>query len=93
MFKAILGPVGRITADMLIRYKICKVGTIRKIFYGAGLLAGIFIVATGYIWLRRTSVIFLVLVVEFSGLNAIGYAVDHLDIAPPFASAPGFITQ
>lgn len=36
LFKAILGPVGRITADMLIRYKICKVGTIRKIFYGAG---------------------------------------------------------
>lgn len=41
--------------------------------------------------------------VGFSGLNAIGYAVNHLDIAPPFAgvlmgltntfaSTPGFIS-
>ncbi|PFX21136.1 Vesicular glutamate transporter 1 [Stylophora pistillata] len=104
LFKAILGPVGGITADMLIRYKICRIGTVRKTFYGAGcLLAGIFIVATGYTQQRRTSVIFLVLGVGFSGLNAIGYAVNHLDIAPPFAgvlmgltntfaSTPGFIS-
>lgn len=104
LFKAILGPVGGVTADMLIRYKICKIGTVRKTFYGAGcLLAGIFIVATGYTQQRRTSVIFLVLGVGFSGLNAIGYAVNHLDIAPPFAgvlmgltntfaSTPGFIS-
>lgn len=67
------------------------------------LLAGMFIVATGYTQQRRTSVIFLVLGVGFSGLNAIGYAVNHLDIAPPFAgilmgltntfaSTPGFIS-
>ena len=59
--------------------------------------------ATGYTQQRRTSVIFLVLGVGFSGLNAIGYAVNHLDIAPPFAgvlmgltntfaSTPGFIS-
>ena len=36
LFKAILGPVGGVTADMLIRYKICKIGTVRKTFYGAG---------------------------------------------------------
>ena len=67
------------------------------------LAAGVFIVATGYTQQRRTSVIFLVLGVGFSGLNAIGYAVNHLDIAPPFAgilmgltntfaSTPGFIS-
>lgn len=67
------------------------------------LLAGVFIVATGYTQHPRTSVIFLVLGVGFSGLNAIGYAVNHLDIAPPFAgilmgltntfaSTPGFIS-
>lgn len=67
------------------------------------LLAGVFIVATGYTQQRRTSVIFLVLGVGFSGLNAIGYAVNHLDIGPPFAgilmgltntfaSTPGFIS-
>lgn len=36
LFKAILGPLGGITADMLIRYKMCTVGTIRKVFYAAG---------------------------------------------------------
>ena len=67
------------------------------------LLAGVFIVATGYTQQPRTSVIFLILGVGFSGLNAIGYAVNHLDIAPPFAgilmgltntfaSTPGFIS-
>lgn len=67
------------------------------------LSAGVFIVATGYTQQPRTSVIFLVLGVGFSGLNAIGYAVNHLDIAPPFAgilmgltntfaSTPGFIS-
>lgn len=83
---------------------MCTVGTVRKVFYAAGCLAaGVFIVATGYTQQRRTSVIFLVLGVGFSGLNAIGYAVNHLDIAPPFAgilmgltntfaSTPGFIS-
>ncbi|XP_074614068.1 vesicular glutamate transporter 3-like isoform X2 [Acropora palmata] len=104
LFKAILGPLGGVTADGLIRYKICTIGTVRKVFYAAGcLLAGVFIVATGYTQHPRTSVIFLVLGVGFSGLNAIGYAVNHLDIAPPFAgilmgltntfaSTPGFIS-
>ena len=36
LFKAILGPLGGITADMLIRYKMCTVGTVRKVFYAAG---------------------------------------------------------
>lgn len=104
LFKAILGPLGGVTADMLIRYKVCTIGTVRKTFYTAGcLIAGVFIVATGYTQQRQTSVIFLVLGVGFSGLNAIGYAVNHLDIAPPFAgilmgltntfaSTPGFIS-
>ena len=36
LFKAILGPLGGVTADMLIRYKICTIGTVRKVFYAAG---------------------------------------------------------
>ena len=36
LFKAILGPLGGITADMLLRYKICTIGTVRKAFYAAG---------------------------------------------------------
>lgn len=36
LFKAILGPLGGVTADGLIRYKICTIGTVRKTFYAAG---------------------------------------------------------
>lgn len=36
LLKAILGPLGGVTADALIRYKICKIVTVRKIFYAAG---------------------------------------------------------
>ena len=36
LVKAILGPIGGMTADMLIRYKICTIGTVRKVFYAAG---------------------------------------------------------
>lgn len=67
------------------------------------MLAGIFIVATSYTHKRHLCVVFLILGVGFSGLNAIGYAVNHLDIAPKyagvlmgltntFASTPGFIS-
>ena len=67
------------------------------------MLAGIFIVLTSYTSKRHLCVLFLVLGIGFSGLNAIGYAVHHLDIAPryagvlmglsnTFASTPGFIS-
>ena len=90
---------GGLSSDLKIRLKDKS----SPILSTGCLLAGIFIVATGYTQQRRTSVIFLVLGVGFSGLNAIGYAVNHLDIAPPFAgvlmgltntfaSTPGFIS-
>ena len=90
---------GGLSSDLKIRLKDKS----SSILSTGCLLAGIFIVATGYTQQRRTSVIFLVLGVGFSGLNAIGYAVNHLDIAPPFAgvlmgltntfaSTPGFIS-
>ena len=90
---------GGLSSDLKIRLKDKS----PPILSTGCLLAGIFIVATGYTQQRRTSVIFLVLGVGFSGLNAIGYAVNHLDIAPPFAgvlmgltntfaSTPGFIS-
>ena len=65
--------------------------------------AGIFIVATSYVTQRYLCVLFLVLGVGFSGVNATGYAVNHLDIAPRYAgllmglsntfgSMPGFLS-
>ncbi|EDO31704.1 predicted protein [Nematostella vectensis] len=104
LFKALLAPLGGILADYLIKHNILRIGTVRVIFYAVGcLLAGVFIVATSYATTRHMCVIFLVLGVGFSGLNAIGYAVNHLDIAPQyagvlmgltntFASTPGFIS-
>ena len=67
------------------------------------LIAGVFIVATSYTDKPHLCVMFLVLGVGFSGLNAVGYAVNHLDIGPKFAgvlmglsnsfaSTPGFIS-
>jgi glycerol uptake facilitator-like aquaporin len=67
------------------------------------IVAGIFIVATSYTSQRYLCVVFLVLGVGFSGINATGYAVNHLDIAPRYAgllmglsntfgSMPGFLS-
>ena len=58
---------------------------------------------TGYYVKVGEAIAFLILGVGFSGLNAVGYAVNHLDIAPryagilmglsnSFASIPGFLS-
>ena len=36
LLKSILGPLGGISADMLIKYKILSIGSVRKIFYAVG---------------------------------------------------------
>ena len=57
----------------------------------------------GYYARVGEAIAFLILGVGFSGLNAVGYAVNHLDIAPryagilmgvsnTFASIPGFLS-
>ena len=67
------------------------------------IVAGIFIVATSYVSDRYLCVLFLVIGVGFSGMNATGYAVNHLDLAPRYAgvlmglsntfgSLPGFLS-
>lgn len=67
------------------------------------LLAGFFILMVGYYARVGEAIAFLILGVGFSGLNAVGYAVNHLDIAPryagilmgvsnTFASIPGFLS-
>ena len=67
------------------------------------LLAGSCILATGYCAAMEDAIAFLILGVGFSGLNATGYAVNHLDIAPryagilmgfsnTFATIPGFLS-
>ncbi len=48
-------------------------------------MAGSCILATGYSESMEDAITFLILGVGFSGLNATGYAVNHLDIAPRYA--------
>ncbi|XP_028414169.1 vesicular glutamate transporter 2-like [Dendronephthya gigantea] len=104
MLKSVLGPLGGLSADFLIKYKIMSIRNVRALCYAIGcIFAGIFIVATSYATQRYLCVIFLVLGVGFSGINAAGYAVNHLDIAPRYAgllmglsntfgSMPGFLS-
>ena len=58
---------------------------------------------TGYYVRKGEAIAFLILGVGFSGLNATGYAVNHLDLAPryagilmgisnTFATIPGFLS-
>ena len=57
----------------------------------------------GYYDKKGQAIAFLILGIGFSGLNQIGYAVNHLDIAPryagvlmgvsnTFATVPGFLS-
>lgn len=104
LFKAFLGPLGGISADMILRYGYLTVTGVRKLFYGVGcILAGFFILMVGYYVKKAEAIAFLILGVGFSGLNATGYAVNHLDLAPryagvlmgitnTFATIPGFLS-
>eukprot|EP00794_Sanderia_malayensis_P005562 gene5562-6248_t len=104
ILKSFIGPIGGISADILIRRKILTVKGVRVLFYGVGCcLAGGCILATGYCVEMEDAIAFLILGVGFSGLNATGYAVNHLDIAPryagilmglsnTFATIPGFLS-
>ncbi|XP_065071418.1 uncharacterized transporter slc-17.2-like [Rhopilema esculentum] len=104
LLKSFVGPIGGISADILIKRKLLTVRGVRALFYGAGcLLAGSCILATGYCAAMEDAIAFLILGIGFSGLNATGYAVNHLDIAPryagilmglsnTFATIPGFLS-
>jgi glycerol uptake facilitator-like aquaporin len=88
----------RISMLYMIFHEFCN-----SLFWPGCVFAGIFIVATSYVTQRYLCVVFLVLGVGFSGINATGYAVNHLDIAPRYAgllmglsntfgSMPGFLS-
>ncbi|KII72436.1 Vesicular glutamate transporter 2 [Thelohanellus kitauei] len=103
VIKAIVGPTGGYLADTLISKNI-SIRNVRRLIYAIGCTtAGSFILAVGYAPSPTIATIFLCIGVGITGLNATGYAVNILDIAPKFAgpimglcnvfgSMPGFIS-
>lgn len=103
VIKAVVGPSGGVLADMLITYKLSVRNVRRLIFTFGCTTASIFIVAVGYAKNKGVAIGLLCMGVGVTGLNATGYAVNILDIAPKYAgviigisnvfgSMPGFIS-
>lgn len=103
LIKAIVGPSGGILADMLIMRKFSVRNVRRMIFTFGCTTASVFIVAVGYAKNKGMAIGLLCMGVGVTGLNATGYAVNILDIAPKYAgviigisnvfgSMPGFIS-
>jgi len=101
--KAFVGPAGGVLVDWLIKNKMTVKNTRRCVFTVGCTTASIFILITGYATNPAVAVAFLTIGVGITGLNASGYAVNILDIAPQYAgvimgvtnvfgASPGFIS-
>jgi len=101
--KAFVGPSGGVLVDWLIKNKMSVKNTRRCIFTVGCTTASLFILITGYAGTPALAVAFLTIGVGITGLNASGYAVNILDIAPQYAgvimgvtnvfgASPGFIS-
>ncbi|XP_031560803.1 vesicular glutamate transporter 1-like [Actinia tenebrosa] len=103
VLKAIVGPSGGILVDWLIKNKMSVRNTRRCVFTVGCTVASIFVLLTGYANHPYLAVFLLTIGVGITGINAAGYAVNILDIAPKYAgvimgvtnvfgAAPGFIS-
>uniref|UniRef100_A0A8C5GPD3 Vesicular glutamate transporter 2.1 n=1 Tax=Gouania willdenowi TaxID=441366 RepID=A0A8C5GPD3_GOUWI len=83
----IIVPIGGQLADYLRSKNILSTTTVRKIMNcgGFGMEATLLLVV-GYSHSRGVAISFLVLAVGFSGFAISGFNVNHLDIAPRYAS-------
>ncbi|XP_070813649.1 vesicular glutamate transporter 2 [Pituophis catenifer annectens] len=83
----IIVPIGGQIADFLRSRQILSTTTVRKIMNcgGFGMEATLLLVV-GYSHSRGVAISFLVLAVGFSGFAISGFNVNHLDIAPRYAS-------
>ncbi|RXM33402.1 Vesicular glutamate transporter 3 [Acipenser ruthenus] len=83
----IVVPFGGQLADFLRSRKILSTTTVRKIMNCGGFgMEATFLVVVGYSHTRGVAISFLVLAVGFSGFAISGFNVNHLDIAPRYAS-------
>ncbi|XP_028672133.2 vesicular glutamate transporter 3 [Erpetoichthys calabaricus] len=87
MVMTIIVPIGGQLADYLRSRKILSTTTVRKIMNcgGFGMEATLLLVV-GYSHTRAVAISFLILAVGFSGFAISGFNVNHLDIAPRYAS-------
>ncbi|NXJ35363.1 VGLU2 protein, partial [Ciconia maguari] len=83
----IIVPIGGQIADFLRSRQILSTTTVRKIMNcgGFGMEATLLLVV-GYSHSKGVAISFLVLAVGFSGFAISGFNVNHLDIAPRYAS-------
>ncbi|XP_067856117.1 vesicular glutamate transporter 3 isoform X2 [Heptranchias perlo] len=87
MVMTIVVPIGGQIADFLRSRNILSTTTVRKIMNcgGFGMEATLLLIV-GYSHTRGVAISFLVLAVGFSGFAISGFNVNHLDIAPRYAS-------
>ncbi|XP_078272695.1 vesicular glutamate transporter 3 isoform X2 [Rhinoraja longicauda] len=87
MVMTIVVPIGGQIADLLRSRNILSTTAVRKIMNcgGFGMEATLLLVV-GYSHTRAVAISFLVLAVGFSGFAISGFNVNHLDIAPRYAS-------
>ncbi|XP_073401140.1 vesicular glutamate transporter 3 [Dendrobates tinctorius] len=87
MVMTIIVPFGGQLADFLRSRQILSTTTVRKIMNcgGFGMEATLLLVV-GYSHTKVVAISFLVLAVGFSGFAISGFNVNHLDIAPRYAS-------
>ncbi|XP_069811566.1 vesicular glutamate transporter 3 isoform X2 [Dendropsophus ebraccatus] len=87
MVMTIIVPIGGQLADLLRSKQILSTTTVRKIMNcgGFGMEATLLLVV-GYSHTKAISISFLILAVGFSGFAISGFNVNHLDIAPRYAS-------
>ncbi|XP_018519780.1 vesicular glutamate transporter 3 [Lates calcarifer] len=87
MVMTIVVPIGGQLADFLRSNKIMSTTNVRKLMNcgGFGMEATLLLVV-GFSHTRGVAISFLVLAVGFSGFAISGFNVNHLDIAPRYAS-------
>ncbi|XP_066445942.1 vesicular glutamate transporter 3 isoform X2 [Eleutherodactylus coqui] len=87
MVMTIIVPIGGQLADLLRSRQILSTTTVRKIMNcgGFGMEATLLLVV-GFSHTKVIAISFLILAVGFSGFAISGFNVNHLDIAPRYAS-------
>ncbi|NXU58501.1 VGLU3 protein, partial [Turnix velox] len=88
MVMTIIVPIGGQLADFLRSRKILTTTTVRKVMNCGGSfgMEATLLLVVGYSHTKGVAISFLVLAVGFSGFAISGFNVNHLDIAPRYAS-------
>ena len=87
LIMTIIVPLGGQLADYLRRNKILSTTAVRKIFNCGGFGGeALFLIVVGVTRDKLTAVVALVVAVGCSGFAISGFNVNHLDIAPRYAS-------